>query len=181
MRKIHFILPIVLALFVFVACKKGDTGPAGPAGADGPAGPAGPAGADGPAGTANVIYSDWLEVIFDEDTATNSWNAIIPAPGLTADILNSGDVKVYFNLGSTADPVVFPIPYFDGQTIVTPVFVTDSIVLSSTDDVSTKLDSASNEKFLFYRYVLIPGGEQAYSGVDFKNYLSVRQKFDMKD
>jgi len=178
MRKINFILPIVLALFVFVACKKGDTGPAGPAGPAGPDGAAGPA---GPAGTANVIYSDWLEVIFDEDTASNSWNTIIPAPGLSADILNRGDVKVYFNLGSTADPVVFPIPYFDGQSIITPVFVTDSILLSSTDDFSTRLDSASNEKFVVYRYVLIPGGEQAYSDVDFKNYLSVKQKFDMKD
>src|SRR5258706_10870021 len=106
-KKIHF-LPYILSMAMVMtifSCKKGDTGPAGPAGptgaagsagASGPAGPAGPAGASG---TANIIYSNWLNVKY-QGTDTTGWFAQIIAPKLVDSILNKGDIKVYLNAGS---------------------------------------------------------------------------------
>src|SRR4051812_48308804 len=67
-------MPLIAVTLLFAYCKKGDTGPAGPAGANGAAGtpgaagPTGPQGAKGDTGTANVIYSQWLDVAYDADT-----------------------------------------------------------------------------------------------------------------
>src|SRR5215217_3270814 len=72
-------LSLIVVTF-FVACQKGDTGPAGPAGpagaagANGANGPQGPAGPQGDPGTANVIYSDWLDVTFEGSDSTG-WAA----------------------------------------------------------------------------------------------------------
>ena len=156
-KPLFYPLIVIFSLFIFVACKKGDTGP------EGPAGPAGPAGANGPAGppgTTNVIYSDWLDVTFEPTEDSSNWTAAIPAAALTADMLNNGEIKVYVNLFRPNDPVVFPLPYFDGQIIINPVFVTDTIILVSTVDAGTFLDS-TGAKIAQYRYVMIPGSELA--------------------
>src|SRR3546814_13241052 len=56
---------------------KGDTGATGPRGAAGPTGPrgatglAGPKGDKGDPGTANVIYSEWLEPVWNLSNAAN--------------------------------------------------------------------------------------------------------------
>src|SRR4030095_14682589 len=86
-------------------------GPAGTAGAPGGAGPAGPT---GPAGTANVIYSAWLDAAYGRGTAPDTtFYAEIAAAKLDNNILNNGEMKVYMNWGSTADPDVTPLPYTD--------------------------------------------------------------------
>src|SRR5688572_13718665 len=89
---------LVVITFIFTQCQKGDTGPAGPAGPAGAAGAAGPAGATGPkgdTGTANVIYSPWLDVVYEADTIHNGavidtlwWLAQITAAKLTQTILD---------------------------------------------------------------------------------------------
>jgi hypothetical protein len=177
-KPLFYPLIVIFSLFIFVACKKGDTGPEGPAGPAGPSGAAGPA---GPTGTANVIYSDWLDVTFEPNTDSSNWSATIPAPALSQEMLSQGEIKVYINFNTAADPVVFPLPYFDGAVIINPVFFTDTIALVSTVDAGTIEDSG--DKFFQYRYVLIPGGTVATipANVNLDRYADVKKYFKLKN
>ena len=179
-KPLFYPLIVIFALVLLTACskEKGDAGPAGPAGGDGPAGPVGPA---GPTGTANVIYSDWIDVDFEPNTDSSNWSATIPVAGLTPEMLNQGEIKVYINFNTAADPVVFPLPYFDGAVIINPVFFTDTIALVSTVDAGTIEDTG--DKFFQYRYVLIPGGQLAAvpANVNLDNYADVKKYFRLKN
>jgi hypothetical protein len=177
-KPLFYPLIVIFSLLSLVACQKGDTGPEGPAGPAGPAGPGGPA---GPTGTANVIYSDWLDVTFEPNNDSSNWNAAIRAEALTQEMLNQGEIKVYINFNTSSDPVVFPLPYFDGAVIINPVFFTDTIALVSTVDASTVEDSG--DKFFQYRYVLIPGGQLANipANVNLDSYADVKKYFKLKN
>lgn len=189
MKKITFQVltaALVSLTVLFAACSK--EGPVGPAGEQGPAGltgAQGPAGPKGDAGTANVIYSDWQDVEFD-----NGIGAIY-APGLSTDMLNSGVIKVYWNMSNSTDPFVVSVPctvpagiLFDGvQDSDPPIFIDtyfqqDSIFLVANYDVS------SVGGFSQFRYILIPGGSQIASksaNIDWKNYAEVRKRLNLKD
>lgn len=186
-----FFLLIALSL-LFVGCSK--TGPTGPAGETGPQGPAGPAGAagapgaQGNPGTANVIYSPWLDVTFDGSDSTG-WFADIDAPKLVDSILNKGEIKVYSNFGSDSINsqfiVTLPVTselYFTGVTIQ-PYFAPQKITLVSTGDLSTFTNNGN--KYLQYRYILIPGGTAAgrkpTGGVNWNNYTEVKKYLGLKD
>jgi hypothetical protein len=176
-KPLFYPLIVIFSLFVLVACsKEGDTGPVGPAGPAGPAGPVGPA---GPAGSANVIYSDWLDVDFEPNEDSSNWTATIPAASLTQEMLNQGEIKVYINFNTSNDPVVFPLPYFDGAVIINPVFFTDTIALVSTVDASTIQEAG--DTFFQYRYVLIPGSELAAipANINLDRYADVKKYFKL--
>src|SRR5687768_1009191 len=154
---------ILISLFLMSCEKEGPAGPAGPQGTAGPAGPTGPTGATGPAGTANVIYSEWLDVTYDADVdgTDTSWSATIAAPQLTDSIISQGVVKVYLNLGSADEPAIVALP-LDAAVfgaVISPIFEIGSITILSSDNFSTFTED--NVKFLQYRYVLIPGGTAA--------------------
>lgn len=175
---------VLSIVFVMVSCSK--EGDAGPAGADGPAGPAGPSGPQGPkgdTGTANVIYSDWLDVAYETDADSATWIAQIDAPKLTGDMLSKGEVKVYVNLGLAADPVIAPLPYFDGAFIINVRFVEGLIAMISNANLSTFTDEDSGAKVQQVRYVLIPGGTAARqsAGIDWNNYQQVKKYLNLKD
>jgi hypothetical protein len=181
MRKKPFVFPIcvILSLAMFASCQKeGSAGPAGPAGPTGPSGSQGP---KGDTGVANVIYSEWLDVIFEPNTDSSNWSATIPAPKLSNEILSQGEIKVYINFNTAADPVVFPLPFFDGAVIINPLFFTDTIALISTTDAGTVLDQG--EKFFQYRYVLIPGAVLAVkpNDVNLDDYVEVKRFLKLKD
>ena len=183
-KSLLFPLVVILSLVVVSCQKEGGTGPAGPAGPPGPAGPAGSPGSEGPkgdTGTANVIYSEWLSVQYTPNADSTNWTAEIPAPRLTSEVLAQGEIKVYINFNTEADPVVFPLPYFDGAVIINPVFFTDTIALISTADASTVTDPDGT--FLQYRYVIIPGSvlPANRSRVDLDNYMDVKRIFRLKD
>lgn len=183
---------LVLAVVVIVTscAKDGDTGPQGPPGPAGAAGPQGVAGPAGPIGTANVIYSPWLDVTYEavEDQTTGdpiAWVAEIVAPKLTAAILNNGEIKVYLNAGSTADPAVFPLPINDlyaltGISNLNAYFSLNTINLYCTENASTFTEQGV--KAFQYRYVLIPGGAPArMATVDWNNYDAVKKYLNLKD
>ncbi len=158
------LLLLFLITIVFANCKKGDTGPAGPAGAAGPTGGAGAQGPKGDTGTANVIYSQWLDVPFLPDTVHNGtaidtlgFFATVTAPKLDSLMLSKGEIKVYINLGSLANPFVAPLPYFDvySGVSISPTFSVKIIRMYADADASTV--TQNNVKFLQYRYILIPG------------------------
>lgn len=195
-------IPSILLLAVTVliaACSKdGDTGPAGPAGPQGPAGsngapgPAGPAGPAGASGASSVIYSPWLNITFDPASADSSvWAAEISAPKLVDSILNKGEVKVYWNIGSDSATAQFitPLPVLDlflfGDIVsVNPYYSPQSILLVATHDLSSFVDNGNN--YSQFRYVLIPGGTAARPGpngktIDWNNYKEVQQYLGLTD
>ncbi len=100
MPRVLYAAFVAVAVLLAACGKDGDTGPAGPAGpqgAQGPGGAAGPQGPQGEPGTANVIYSDWLDVGYDEDTTVIAvgdtlfrYFSGIDVPKLTADIASKG-------------------------------------------------------------------------------------------
>ena len=189
MRKISFVYSFATAIsiaLILVACsKEGDQGPAGPAGAAGPAGPAGATGATGPkgdTGTANVIYSNWIDTAtWRPDTLmegsviidTVGWFANINAPKLTTTMLNTGELKVYVNLGNAASPVVFPLPFNNGAVFIDPAFFLSTIQIYS----NAKLTG------LPVRYILIPGSVKGRIGqnVNWNNYAEVKAYLGLKD
>jgi hypothetical protein len=169
-----------LAIVLLIAsCQKGDTGPAGQTGAAGSQGPQGP---KGDTGTANVIYSNWLNINYSPDTLNNGgiidtigYFAYITAPKLTGNIISSGEMKVYLNLGTTTTPDVIPLPYTDPYSglNISVSYRIDTIALYANANVSTLTQSGST--YLQYRYLLIPGSVSTQSiHVDWKNYNTVK-------
>lgn len=196
-RFLYFLM--AFALLVAACGKDGDTGPAGPAGPAGPQGPggaAGPGGPQGEPGTANVIYSDWLDVGYEEDTTVIAvgdtlfrYYSGIDVPKLTAEIASQGEVKVYVNMGTAADPYITPLPV--ANLVLFGVFINinyhfyaEVIEFNSNIDAGTGLN-AQNQKVWQYRYILIPGGtaarKAAGADVDWNNYKSVQKYLNLKD
>lgn len=108
---------------------------------------------------------------------TLGYFATIAAPKLTNAILTNGEIKVYVNLGTSTQPVVLPLPYFDIYTNlnINPAFLPLNIQLYSNGDISTF--TASGVKRQQYRYILIPGvvpGQKAPK-VNWNNYNEVQQ------
>ncbi|SEL71511.1 hypothetical protein SAMN04488505_102924 [Chitinophaga rupis] len=192
-------LMLLAVSLLYVACTKegpagpqGEQGPPGANGANGGAGPAGPQGEKGDTGTANVIYSDWLDVVFEADTFRNAgvldtagFFSGIDAPKLDQTILTTGEMKVYVNLGTAADPNVVPLPYYDVyfNANINVNFVTGGIGLYSNFDPGTGIDSDSGEKIRQYRYILIPGGANARKAknINWNNYKEVKAYLKLKD
>ena len=166
MKRIY--LPVVALLFTgslfLTSCKKGD---------------------QGPAGTANVIYSDWLDVTFEDVTEQGAefktWVAEISAPKLDNAILSTGEIKVFLNVNTAADPTVI-----EASTIgLTTVFRLNSINLIGASDLDDddpySTFTSQGQKSYQYRYVLIPGGVKATSSVNWNNYKEVQHATGMKN
>jgi hypothetical protein len=195
MRKMSLYALLLCGICLFGACgKDGDAGPKGDTGAAGPAGPAGPKG-DAGEGGAGIVYSDWLDVSYvpvKEETDENDNGKLdtlylaaqINAPKLTDEILSTGDVKVFLNLGSADDKEIVALPYtipFNGPSI-TPSYLVGKIMLIADIQASTGTDDAG-VKYLQYRYVLIPGSEEARkaAGIDWNDYNQVKAYLKLKD
>lgn len=186
MRKTLQLLPFILSMALvtmIVSCGKdgaqGPAGPAGPAGAQGPSGPSGPAGPAGPAGTANVVYSNWTDTVtyfLTSSTTTDTIIGVLLAPKLTADILNKGEIKVYANLNTAADPVIVPLPLHGGIFLGAGGFIDVAFATGEIDIISNR-----NIDGLPLRYVLIPGGTVARSAIDWNDYKQVQKYLGLKD
>lgn len=193
MKKRNF-LQLFLILFavtiVLPNCgKKGDPGAQGPAGQNGAPGAQGPAGPKGDTGVTNVLYSDWLDVTFLPDTVHNGakidtlgFYSNITASKLDANIISNGEMKIYVNLGSTANPAVNVLPLLDiySGIHITPTFLIQKINLYSNVDAGTITDNGA--KYFQYRYVLIPGSTKALRKmVDLNNYNEVKKFYGIRD
>lgn len=186
-------LLLVFVLGIAACAKDGAAGPEGPSGPPGPAGPGGPAGPAGPEGAANVIYSAWTNVVYEPaktpEGDTVFFRAIIPAPKLTADIISKGVIKVYINWGTSAEPIVDPLPmydvlYYPGLNILTTFGVGDILLTSNGDNSFVGTIGTGAAAVQQYRYVLVPGGEAARTAepaVDWNNYKAVQKYLNLKD
>lgn len=201
MKRNSFLSPLFLlsgfffVMFVISCGKDGAAGPAGANGTDGatgPAGPAGPAGPQGPAGdsgSATVIYSDWLDVPFLPDTNhlagggidTAGYYTYIDVPKLSVALLNTADVKVYFNSGDVTDPVIYSLPYAGRNGAVIEVLAYEkTIMLEANLDVSTYL--FNGKKYYQFRYMIIPGNTKARkAAINWADYNAVKAYLGLKD
>ena len=181
MKKISILLATIIVAFFagLQSCSKageGTVGPAGPAGATGPAGPAGAAGANGgtgaqgQAGTANVLYSDWLDLIPNK---LPSRETTITAPRITQNVIDNSDVRVYIRIGVNN---VFPLPYSDLTYWLLLGKITIQVAGNSTINTGIKI-----------RYVIIPGGTSIGAGrkaapeVDLNDYQAIKTYYNLKD
>ena len=188
-------LMLFIGSVTLTSCSKdGDPGPAGAQGEKGDkgdTGAGGPAGPEGPTGTANVIYSDWLDVGYLPDTIvtaggtidTIGWYSIIDAPQVTTDIVNKGDVKIYINLDASDDPTITTIPLNLQGAKIDFVAYLNSIQLYSNFYAGTIIDD-QGMKYQQYRYILIPGGTAAEgrkANVDWNDYKAVKKYLNLKN
>lgn len=198
LHSLPFLLLIATAVLFTTSCSKsGDPGPAGQQGQKGDKGdkgdpgPGGPGGPKGDPGTANVIYSDWLDIAYKPDTVhraggtidTLGYFGLADAPKLTADILNKGEVKVYINFTSAADPTITSLPYTEQNGVfIRYVAYQQTLEFYSNINAGTYLDN-TGAKRLQYRYILIPGGTTARKSntIDWKDYKAVKAYLGLKD
>nr|WP_295877508.1 hypothetical protein [uncultured Chitinophaga sp.] len=202
MKRLLYSLPFLLliataVLFTTSCSKDGDPGPAGQQGQKGDKGDKGDTGAGGPGGpqgepgTANVIYSDWLDVAYKPDTIhtaggkidTIGYFAFVDAPKLTADILNKGEVKVYLNFTTAADPTITSLPYTElSGAFIRYVAYKETLEFYASMNAGTYTDNTGLKR-LQYRYILIPGGTTARKSntVDWKDYKAVKAYLGLKD
>jgi len=147
---------------------KGETGPqgaAGPAGATGAKGATGPTGPEGEPGTANVIFSKWTTATpGTPETLDNTLarKATISAPSLTAAVLESASIVVYFRIGS----LYYQLPYHSEaaekpNTIYYSPGVGTITIWRATDGCKVESCLVPLALGLQYRYVIIPGGRAA--------------------
>lgn len=172
---------LAIAMLAVSCSKEGPAGAQGPAGPAGPTGAAGASGTKGDPGTANVIYSDWLDVTYQFVVPDSVYIANITAAKLDATILNTGEVKIYLNLSSAATPQIVPLPYVDifSGLYIQPFFSLNKIQLESDANVSTR--TTNNVKSLQCRYILIPGGTHTRSAIDWNDYKQVQAYLGLKD
>jgi hypothetical protein len=142
-----------------VSCKKGDTGP------------------KGDTGVANMIYSGWLDVPYVRQVpqpGDTVFVATIPAPKMTKDVIDKGEIKLYINFGTAAAPDISPIPYFDGNVIINPDFEVGNINLVSNVNAGTQ--TSAGNKYFQYRYILITGSVPARRAtINWNNYAEVKE------
>jgi hypothetical protein len=170
-------------VLVFSSCgKDGATGPAGPAGAAGAAGAKGDKGDPGTDGTSGIIYSDWMDTQYQQDTSGVYFNDI-EADKLDNTILNTGMVKIYMNFGTADNPVIVSIPYTqDDGLYIRELAGVGFIELLSNADVSTVADNSGNHRYQV-RYVLVPGGSAARQSktIDWNDYKQVKAFLHLKN
>jgi hypothetical protein len=182
----HFFYYTLAVALTLTACKKGDPGPQGDKGDKGDTGATGDKGSPGSKGdpgTANVLYSDWLDVGFQLDQPSGIYFALIDEPKLTDEFLSTGEVKVYINLGPANEKVVSVLPYRSGNAQITPFFLDETIELDANVNASTVTDPSTGDKYRQYRYVLIPGGAhvRAEKKINWDNYEEVKAYLGLKD
>jgi hypothetical protein len=216
MRKTPYPIYIVVLAFVasciyLTSCTK--TGPQGPAGLTGAAGAQGPSGSpgatgpQGPQGNANVwvdtfslVNSDWLFAHlydFSYDATTQYGNParyhIQVFSKITQDILNTGEILVYFTPdGSTYNwqPLNYTFSYFNQYYL--NIFFQPSLGHIELDFFITPNGAASqpttldlqNFDIATYRFKIVAvsgtiGTGMKRAGVDTRNYESVRTYLGM--
>lgn len=196
MKRISNYLATLFLAFIVILSSCSKEGPVGPAGTAGPQGPsgvngtpgtAGPAGVPGQPGTANVIYSPWIDVIYNPANADSSvWIGEITAPKLVDSILNKGSIKVYLNAGSDSadNQIVIPLPIYEAfliGAIINPYFTPQTISLFASDDMGSFILRGFNH--FQYRYILVPGGTPGgrQASVDWNDYAAVKAYLNIKE
>ncbi len=191
---------LLIGLVVSCSTEDGEIGPEGPQGEQGVQGPAGEDGQDGmngqdgqdgeqgEQGTANVIYSEWIPSGFDDPITDDFDQFELDVPQLNETLQDSGVILVY----ARRSTLIYPIPItFFGSLDENYNW---RLLTTNDDIIAVRVNSTDGgvigEPFLNdeYRYVLIPGGQQAEGGrsisaQDYQkmSYEEIAQMFNITD
>lgn len=182
----HLISTLLLFIVVITsAACEGPAGPQGPKGEEGASGPKGDQGPQGEEGTANVIYSEWLDIVWNQsDNNTNKSMYINESRVSEDDFMETGMVVVYLReVVSGSTPVIYPLPYSFGSTYLYPLVTNvpnlQGILLMNS---STDGGNVSSLNGVQIRYILIPGGIPAKMNPSFLNdYDAVVEYYGLEE
>ena len=186
--KSYLVMALGAAMLV-TSCKKGDMGPSGPAGPQGSTGAIGATGAVGK--DAQVTYSNWMpanfaEIDYEADNSSTSslysYDQSIDALKLTSDIIDKGQILVYFKSSQgevssvnentyirdtvkTVDPTTHHVDTYETYVELKPVYKVGNIKLYVNDWGWWGGDFSSDAEYFDHvnhngsavRYILIPG------------------------
>lgn len=114
--------------------------------------------------TSEVIYSDWKALEFNSEIGSGIFDAVIHVPELTQDILDKGEVFVFYQKQSPSETAYYSsLPYsMHGSMSGSPgldyvTFSCDKGVIRLKSNFSPGQERNGSFKF---RYVLITGGGQ---------------------
>lgn len=161
----------------------------GPTGSDGPAGPQGEPGPQGPKGdegTANVIFSDWMDIVWNTADSPTNRAMYIEEPRVLGDFMDNGTLIIYLKQSNPSlGVVVLSLPYLQGTSYFYSVIadlpaddIAGILVIVRSTDGSTVTDAEGVQ----LRYVLVPGGIPAKMPPDFwKDYEAVSSYYGIPD
>jgi hypothetical protein len=176
MKQIRMLLIIALTgVVAMMGCKKGDTGPAGPA------------------GTANVMYSEWFTPTpYIKDTVFSIWGFKYnkAAPGITQQVLDSGTVLTFGKLLGY-NPLVWPtntvqqlpisLTYNQGGVTTdtwTARLSPGNLQIRFVNDRNIYTSIATNHQF---RYIIIPGGNKVGARMARQSYEEVCREYGISE
>jgi len=160
MKKSILAFAIIALILTFNACKKGDTGAMGPAGADG--------NANVKSYTFSLLSTDWVA-----DSANLQWSADHTLPS-TIDL--SGAVLLYVQDGSNWAA----LPHVDYGVTFEFGFdpATKIIEIQAADATATTM--TANPGPLTFKVVTIPSAaKRANPNINWKNYTEVKNTFNL--
>jgi hypothetical protein len=196
-RLILSTLSLLTAGFMFIGCT-GDDGAVGPAGAKGDTGAQGAGGAKGDAGTANVIYSEWLEV---PETKTNSANNELKsvdfvAAKITQEIIDNGVILAYVKSGDNQPVTQLSYTTNFWNTNGTSILGSYSLYANAAlgkitfyqrwitpGTIPSEWINFKGSIINRFRYVIIPKGLSGarQAAVDYSDYAAVKKHFNLPD
>lgn len=185
-------LTILLSLcLAFASCKQseGPTGPQGepgPQGQQGPQGEQGPPGEDGEDGTANVIYSDWMDIDWNVSDGPNIKTMLISEPLITEEFTDMGTILMYARSKTTEVNIAIPLPFLQGNDYLYFYALNghetfnDGIVFNAESvDYAIPVDAFEDTEI---RYILIPDGVPAKMPAGFfEDYIAVKEYYGIAD
>lgn len=185
-----------VTILTFIGCLftmscTGPEGSVGPAGPQGEQGPAGPQGQQGEEGTANVIYSDWININWNSLNEATSKRMLIDEPRVQGDFMDQGTILMYLKQEVSGNRVIVTLPYTIGTDFVERSIISYGIVdapdldligiyvTNEEVDDSTPLSDLAGFQI---RYILIPGGVPAKMREAFLNdYQAVKQYYGLNN
>lgn len=156
----------------------------------GPQGPPGEQGPQGSPGTANVLYSDWMDIEWNGRNDPTFKRMDIEEPlVLEEDFIDNGTLMVYVKEEVIGIGVLIsPLPYIVGNTSLFFAIIDaddGTTVVRGISVISTSLDNNPADELEGYqvRYVLIPGGTYVNlkGRIDLENYTEVARAFNLKN
>lgn len=162
----------IFSLMLLVAYKS-------PAGPQGPPGERGPQGEDG---NANIMYSDWMDMEWDEASTNVTKQLVIPESRITERFLNDGGIVLMFMRleVNTGGMLIYSLPHISGNFHYR--FITSAVqdiggitfALISIDGTTAIPDYLWEDHQI--RYVLVPGSVNLRAkGLDWQDYEQVVQ------
>ena len=175
---------LLTSSLLFTQCQ-GPQGEPGPQGEKGATGERGTTGAKGETGTANVIYSNWIDMSGTSKWRRNNpsyWEAtLVKTNTITNSVLERGVVLVYMRSTISSRTMLTPFAALDGYfTIYANIFVGEISIWQQFPKSNSPL-TLDLQGWHFYRYVIIPGGIPAgrKAAINYSNYEEVKKAFNI--